>query len=151
MADLPQREQVNTSFDMLYMLAKKMEAWQPSQSHRSGTGSSDAYRDKYRRYPSPAERMATLEEEELLLSNSESLDSEAPELDQIEGLSLRMIQAMNHYQWEECCCFVCGATDHFVRDCPHQETFCTWHREHLNSKGVGPQKKVPTLKSPQRK
>ena len=29
MADPPEREQVNTSFDMLYMLAKKMEVQQP--------------------------------------------------------------------------------------------------------------------------
>ena len=40
MADLPEREQVHTSFDML---AKKMEAWQPMHSHRSGSGSSDTY------------------------------------------------------------------------------------------------------------
>ena len=74
--------------------------------------------------------------------------TEAPKPDVIEGLSLRMTQAMNHYQREECHCFICGVTDHFSRDCPHQETFPTWHKEHLNSKGVGPQQKVPTLKSP---
>ena len=34
-------------------------------------------------------------------------------------------------------------TDHFARDCPHWETFPAWHREHLNSKGAGPQKKAP--------
>ena len=62
-----------------------------------------------------------------------------------------MTWAMNHYQQEECLCFVCGVTDHFVRDCPHREAFCAWHREHLNSKGVGPQKKAPTVKSPPRK
>ena len=47
MAELPEREQVNTSFDTLYTLAKKMEAWQPSHPHRSDPGSSEAYRDKY--------------------------------------------------------------------------------------------------------
>ena len=36
MAELPETKQVNTSFDSLYTLAKKMEAPQPSQSHRSG-------------------------------------------------------------------------------------------------------------------
>ena len=92
-----------------------------------------------------------LEEEELLLPDPKSPDSEALELDQIEWLGLRMAQTMNHYQQEEHHCFVCGATDHFARDCPHQEAFHAWHREHLNSKGTGPQKKVPTLKSPLRK
>ena len=29
MVELPEREQANTSFDTLYMLTKKMEAWQP--------------------------------------------------------------------------------------------------------------------------
>ena len=96
-------------------------------------------------------QIATLEEEELLPPDPELPDSEAPELDQIEGFSLRMTQAMNCYQWQEHCCFVCGMTDHFTRDCPHQDTFHAWHREHLNSKGVGPQKKVPAPKSPLRK
>ena len=32
---------------------------------------------------------------------------------------------------------MCGATNHFVQNCPHREAFCVWHKEHLNSKGVG--------------
>ena len=128
MAELPEREQAGASFDMLYILAKKMEAWQPTHPHRSRSGSSDTYRDKYRRYPAHVGRVAMLEEEELLLPNPELPeflpnpelpDSEAPKPDVIEGLSLRMIQAMNQYQREECRCFVCGVTDHFARDCPH--------------------------------
>ena len=43
MADLPEREQVHTSFGMLYTLAKKMEAQQPLCTHKSGSGSSDSY------------------------------------------------------------------------------------------------------------
>ena len=54
MAELPEREQVNTSFDTLYTLTKKMEACQPSQSHRGRPGPFDACRDKFRRYPTPA-------------------------------------------------------------------------------------------------
>ena len=151
MAELPESEQAGTSFDMLYMLTKKMEARQPSHPPRSGSGSSDAYRDKYRRYPAPVGWVATLVEEELLPPNPELPDSEASEAsepDVIEGLSLRMTQAMNHYQWEERHCFMCRATDHFIGDCPYWEAFHTWHKEHLNSKGAGPQEKVPTLKSP---
>ena len=74
----------------------------------------------------------------------QKLETEPPEFDQIEGLSMQMTQAMNHYQWEEHRCFVCGMTDHFTRDCPHCETFCAWHKEHLNSKGADPENKVPT-------
>ena len=130
------------------MLAKKMEAWQPSHPPRSGLGSSDTYRDKFKRYPAPVGWVAMLVEEELLPPDPKLPDYEASKPDVIEGLSLRMTQVMNHYQWEECCCFMCRATDHFARDCPHQEAFCTWHKEHLNSKGAGSQEKVPIPKSP---
>ena len=119
MVELPEREQAGASFDMLYMLAKKMEVQHPSHPHRSRSGSSDTYRDKYRRYPAPVGWVAMFAEEELLPPVPESPDSEAPKLDVIEGLSLRMTQAMSHYQRKECRCFVCRATDHFARDCPH--------------------------------
>ena len=142
------REQASASFDILYMLAKKMEVWQPSHPHRSGSESSDAYRDKYRRYPAPAGWVAMLAEEELLPPDPEPPDSEVPEPYVIEGLNLKMTQAMNHYQREEHHCFMRWATDHFARDCSHWETFHTWHKEHLNSKGAGSQEKVPTPKSP---
>ena len=148
MAELPKKEQASASFNTLYTLAKKMEVQQPSHPHRSRSGSSDAYRDKYRIYPAPVGWVAMLAEEELLSPDPEPPDSEAPKPDVIEGLSLRMTLAMSHYQREEHRCFVCRATDHFARDCPHRETFHTWHKEHLNSKGAGPQEKVPTPKSP---
>ena len=95
--------------------------------------------------------VATLAEKDLLPPDPEPLDRRAPEPDIIEGLSLRMTQAMNHCQCEECHCFVCGATNHFAWDCLHQEAFCGWHKEHLNSKGVGPQLKEPAPKSPPQK
>ena len=98
MAQLPEREQVNMSFDTLYTLTKKMEAHQPSWSHRGRSSPSDAYRDKYRRYPAPMGRVATLEDEELFPPDPKVQDAEPHELDQIEGLSIRMTQAMNHYQ-----------------------------------------------------
>ena len=36
MAKLPKREQASTSFDTLFMLAKKMEGCRPSHSHKGG-------------------------------------------------------------------------------------------------------------------
>ena len=84
MAEMPEREQAGASFDMLYTLAKKMEVCQPNHTHQ-GQGSSDVYRDRYRRYPTPGGRVATLAEEELL---PEPLDPGVPKLDVIEGLSL---------------------------------------------------------------
>ena len=144
MAEPPEREQVNISFDTMYTLAKKMEACQPSRSHRGGPGLSDAYRDKYRRYPMPMGRVATLEDKELFPPDPGVQDVEPPKFDQIERLSVRMTQAMNHYQWEECQYFVCGATDHFARNCPHRKTFQAWHKEHLNSKGWVHKRRHPT-------
>ena len=41
--------------------------------------------------------VATLTEEDLILPDAEPLDSGVPELGIIEGLSLRMTQAMSHY------------------------------------------------------
>ena len=118
MVELPEREQAGASFDMLYTLAK-MEAHQPMHTYRGEQGSSNAYQDKYSRYPAPTGQVATLAEEDLLLHDPELLDPGMPEPDIIEGLNLRMTQAMNHYQHEEHRCFVCGATDHFAWDCLH--------------------------------
>ena len=79
MANLPKREQENMSFDTLYMLAKKSEAMQSSHSHKAGSGSMDAYRDRYQqRYPAPVGRVATLEEE-LFLPDPEVGVAEAPD------------------------------------------------------------------------
>ena len=102
MADLPGQEQVNTSFDTLYMLAKKLEVRQPSHSHKAGSGSTNTYRDWYWMYPTPAGKVTTHEDEELFPPDPEIRSMEAPdagllEFDQIEGLNMQMTQAMNHY------------------------------------------------------
>ena len=73
--------------------------------------------------PAPVGKVAILAEEDLIPPDPKTLDPGMPELDIVEGSSLRMTQAMNHYQHEEHHCFVCGATDHFAQDCPHQEAF----------------------------
>ena len=122
MADLPECEQVNMSFDMLYTPAKKLEVRRSLHSWKMGSGSADTYRDMYWRYPTTG-RIVTLEDEELFLPDpeiwgAEALEVEFSEFDQIEGLNFQMTQAMNHYQWEECRCFMCGTTDHFAQDCP---------------------------------
>ena len=142
MVELPEREQAGASIDTLYTLAKKIEAHQPNCMHW-GQGSSDVYQDRYRRYPAAGGRVATLTEEELLPPDPEPLDLEVPKLDVIEGLSLRMTQAMNHYQREECWCFMCEVTDHFAWDCLHRDSFHLWWKEQLNSQGGGLQPKEP--------
>ena len=119
MADLPKRDQANTSFDTLYTLARKLEVRQPPRSQKSHSWSIDLHRDKYRRYSVPAGRVATLEEDKLFLPDPKSHELEMPEFDQIEGLSMHMTQAMDHFQYGEHKCFVCGTSDHFARDFPH--------------------------------
>ena len=52
-----------------------MEVQQLSHPHRNRPGSSDVYRDKYRRYPAPAGQTVMLEEEELLPPDPELPDS----------------------------------------------------------------------------
>ena len=90
MVELPEREQAGASFDTLYTLAKKMESCQSSHSHKGEQGSSDTYRDRYRRYLAPEKQVAMLAEEELLPPDPEPPDSEVPEPDIVESLSLRM-------------------------------------------------------------
>ena len=82
-----------------------------------------------------------LVEEELLPPDPEPLEQGVPEPDVMEGLNLRMTQAMNHYQREECHCFMCGVTDHFAQDSAHWESFCMWWKEQFNSQGTGSQPK----------
>ena len=90
MADLPECEQMSTSFNMMYTLAKKLEVRQPPHFHKGGQRSSKAYRDRFRRYPMPTGRATMLEEEELFPLDPEMQDPEPPKFNQIEGLSMQM-------------------------------------------------------------
>ena len=146
MADLPEREQADTSFDTLYHLAKKLEAChQPRNMTKGGTLTHDPHKG-YKKYSTPVGCAATVEAD-LFPPDPELVESAPPEPDHIEGLSLRMTQAMNHYQKQECRCFMCRDTGHFMRDCPHREAFHTWHKEHLNSLGAGQKNRMPAPKN----
>ena len=143
---LPEREQTHTTFDTLYTLARKMEACQ--SNHNSRRAPSDGYRDRYRWYPTPANRVATVGEGgNFLPPDSEEQESEQPGDDPLDGLSTQMTQAMDHFQWEECRCFICGQTGHFTRECLHRNVFSTWQKQ-LNFQEGGQHQGGPAPKNP---
>ena len=72
---------MDTSFDTLCMLARKIEASQPSHFQSTTAGSTDAYKERYRRYPTPAGRVAMLEDEHLFPPDPEVLEGEPAKLD----------------------------------------------------------------------
>ena len=145
MANLLEREQADTSFDTLYHLAKKLEAChQPQNVTRGGTLTHDPSKG-YKKYSTPVGHVATMEAD-LFPPEPDLVERVPPKPDHIEGLSLRMTQAINYYQKQECRCFVCSDTGHYTRDCPHRETFHKWYKEHLNSLGVGQKNRMPAPK-----
>ena len=129
MADLPEREKADTSFDTLYHLAKKLEEpHQPCNATKGGALTHNSHKG-YKKYLTPVGHAATVEVD-LFPPDPDPVESAPPEPDHIERLSLRMTQAMNHYQKQEHQCFMCRDTGHFVRDCPHCKAFHAWHKEH---------------------
>ena len=131
----------DTSFDTLYQLAKKLEVHhQPHGMAKGGTSIHDTHKG-YKKYSTPRGCAATVEAD-LFPPDPELVESAPPKPDHIEGLLMRMTQAMNHYQKQEHCCFVCRDTGHFMQDCPHHEAFHTWYKEHLNLQGAGQKKRM---------
>ena len=122
MAELPNREQAGPTFDTLYTLVKKLEAGKPAHTCWYAP-SSDAYREKHRHYPVPAERVEALEEEGVALANPVSREDSESEVEAVDGLNVCLAQAMSHYQRKEWKCFMCGSPGHFTRDCPHRDAF----------------------------
>ena len=146
MADLPEREQADTSFDTLYHLAKKLKArHQPRNVTKVGSSTHNPHKG-YKKYSTPVGRTATVEPD-LLPPDPDPVENVPPEPDYIEGLSLQMTQAMNHYQRQEHKFLVCGDSRHFARECPHCEAFRTWHKDHLNFQGVGQKNRTPAPKT----
>ena len=83
MADLPEREQADTSFDTLYHLAKKLEArHQPRNTTKGGTSTHDPHKG-YKKYSTPV-GCATTVEVDLFTPDPEPVESAPPKLDHIE-------------------------------------------------------------------
>ena len=82
-------------------------------------------------------RVVALEEEGVVLADPASGEDSESEVEAVDGLNVRLAQAMSCYQREEQKCFMCGSPGHFARDRPHCDAFKRWHWEQLNTKGVG--------------
>ena len=100
MAVLPEREQARPTFDMLYTLAKMLEAGQLAHTHQY-TPSTDAYREKQRHYPALVGRVAALEEEGLSLTDPVTGEDSESKVEAIGGLNVHLAQVTNCYQIEE--------------------------------------------------
>ena len=80
MADLPEREQADTSFYTLHHLAKKLEAHhQPCGMPKGGTSTHDPHMG-YKKYSTPRGCTATTEAE-LFLPDPELVESTPPKPD----------------------------------------------------------------------
>ena len=147
MANLPVREQADTSFDTLYHLAKKLEAChQPSNTSKGGTLTHDPHKG-YKRYSIPRGHAATVEAD-LFPPDPEPVENTPPKTRPHRGIITE--DDTSHESLPEggmslfC---VRGHRTLCMRDCPHHEAFCAWHKEHLNSLGASQKNRMPTPKN----
>ena len=118
MANLPEREQADTSFNTLYHLAKKLEVHhQPHGMTKGGTLTHDPHKG-YKKYSTPVGCTATVEAD-LFPPDPDLVECTPPKPDHIEGLSLRMTQAMNHYQKQEHADVSCVGTQDTLQGIVH--------------------------------
>ena len=68
---------------------------------RQYISSSEAYREKHRCYPVPADRVAALEEEGLALTDPVIGEDSEYKVEAVGGLNVHLAQAMSRYQREE--------------------------------------------------
>ena len=135
MVVMPEREQAQPTFDMLYTLAKKLEAGWLAHAHMYAP-SSEPYREKPRCYPAPAGRVAALVEEGVVSADPASGEDSELEVEAVDGLNVCLAQVMSHYQREGHKCFMCESPCHFARHCPQHDAFKRWYQEQLNTKGA---------------
>ena len=84
---------------------------------RGGTSTHDPPKG-YKKYSTPAGCMATIEAD-LFPPDPDLVESVPPEPDHIEGLSLRMTQAMNHYQRNRNVDVSCAETQDTTQEIVH--------------------------------
>ena len=79
----------------------------------------DVYREKHK----PTSRVAALDKEGVVPTDSVSGEESKTEVEVVDGLNMCLAQVMSCYQREEQKCFMCGLPGHFARDCPHCDAF----------------------------
>ena len=135
MAKLHKKEQACPTFDILYTLAKKLEAGQLAHTCQYAP-ISDAYREA-QVLPCASRKSGSPGGGGVASADPFSGEDSESEVEAVDGLNVCLAQVMRHYQREEQKCFMCGSLSHFARDCPHCNAFKRWHQEQLNAKGVG--------------
>ena len=115
-------------YELQYPLPPGQEAgsMSPAQCYEEREASTQEPYKGYKKYSCPWRACSHCGSGAVPAQSRAAPENPPPEPDHIEGLTMRMMQAMNHYQKQEHHCFICGGTDHYVWDCPHCKAFHTW-------------------------